>query len=152
MATTAYLRVSTGTQGPPSSCKSRSQRRRSLRLSASRLPPFTALSRQGGYAHILKGYFYTNLVGTPLCTSSRRRKTTLSQTPHPSQHTGQREWPGRRRAVGESTAALRGRRVTPVGPERPYVANQPQQIWRCSTKPKVNTQRPSPLGDSGNDT
>jgi hypothetical protein len=28
------------------------------------LPPFTALSRQGGYAHILKGYFYTNLVGT----------------------------------------------------------------------------------------
>jgi len=27
-------------------------------------PPFTALSRQGGYAHILKGYFYTNLVGT----------------------------------------------------------------------------------------
>jgi hypothetical protein len=34
------------------------------RLSASRGPPFTALSRQGGYAHILKGYFYTNLVGT----------------------------------------------------------------------------------------
>jgi hypothetical protein len=33
-------------------------------LSASRGPPFTALSRQGGYAHILKGYFYTNLVGT----------------------------------------------------------------------------------------
>jgi len=29
------------------------------------LPPFTALSRQGGYAHILKGYFYTNLGGTP---------------------------------------------------------------------------------------
>ena len=28
------------------------------------LPPFTALSRQGGYAHILKGYFYTNLGGT----------------------------------------------------------------------------------------
>ena len=27
-------------------------------------PQFTALSRQGGYAHILKGYFYTNLVGT----------------------------------------------------------------------------------------
>src|ERR1700676_4863000 len=25
------------------------------------LPPFTALSRQGGYAHTLKGYFYTNL-------------------------------------------------------------------------------------------
>jgi hypothetical protein len=35
MATTAYLRVSTGTQGPPSSCKSRSQRRPSSRLSAS---------------------------------------------------------------------------------------------------------------------
>src|ERR1700736_3238286 len=35
MATTAYLRVSTGTQGPPSSCKSRSQRRLSPRLSAS---------------------------------------------------------------------------------------------------------------------
>src|SRR5438132_12629891 len=47
-----------------SSCKSRSQRRPSPRLSASRGPPFTALSRQGGYAHILKGYFYTNLVGT----------------------------------------------------------------------------------------
>jgi hypothetical protein len=35
MATTAYLRVFTGTQGPPSSCKSRSQRRPSPRLSAS---------------------------------------------------------------------------------------------------------------------
>src|SRR4029077_11473299 len=35
MATTAYLRVSTGSQGPPSSCKSRSQRRPSPRLSAS---------------------------------------------------------------------------------------------------------------------
>jgi hypothetical protein len=35
MATTAYLRVSTGTQSPPSSCKSRSQRRPSPRLSAS---------------------------------------------------------------------------------------------------------------------
>jgi hypothetical protein len=35
IATTAYLRVSTGTQGPPSSCKSRSQRRPSPRLSAS---------------------------------------------------------------------------------------------------------------------
>src|SRR5258708_24506473 len=48
------------------SCKSRSRRRPSPRLSASRGPPFTALSRQGGYAHILKGYFCTNLVGTPL--------------------------------------------------------------------------------------
>src|SRR5580704_6876282 len=48
------------------SCKSRSQRRPSPRLSASRGPPFTALSTQGGYAHILKGYFYTNLVGTLL--------------------------------------------------------------------------------------
>ena len=28
------------------------------------LPPFTALSRQGGSAHTLKGYFYTNLGGT----------------------------------------------------------------------------------------
>jgi hypothetical protein len=28
------------------------------------LPPFTALSRQDGYAHTLKGYFYTNLGGT----------------------------------------------------------------------------------------
>jgi hypothetical protein len=35
MATTAYLRVSTGTQGPPSSCKSRSQRRPLPRFSAS---------------------------------------------------------------------------------------------------------------------
>jgi hypothetical protein len=51
-------------KGPPSSCESRSQRRPSPRLSASRGPPFIALSRQGGYAHILKGYFYTNLVGT----------------------------------------------------------------------------------------
>ena len=41
-----------------------SQRLPSPRLSASPGPPFTALSRQGGYAHILKGYFYTNLVGT----------------------------------------------------------------------------------------
>jgi hypothetical protein len=40
------------------------QRRPSPRLSGSRGPPFSALSRQGGYAHILKGYFYTNLVGT----------------------------------------------------------------------------------------
>jgi len=39
------------------SCKSRSQRRPSPRLSASRGPPFTALSRQGGYAHILKDIF-----------------------------------------------------------------------------------------------
>ena len=39
------------------SCKSRSQRRPSPRLSASRGPPFTALSRQGGYAHILKRIF-----------------------------------------------------------------------------------------------
>jgi hypothetical protein len=29
------------------------------------LPPFTALSRQGGYAHTLKGYFYANLGGDP---------------------------------------------------------------------------------------
>ena len=28
------------------------------------LPPSAALSRQGGYAHTLKGYFYTNLGGT----------------------------------------------------------------------------------------
>jgi hypothetical protein len=34
------------------------------KISASRGLPLTALSRQGGYAHILKGYFYTNLVGT----------------------------------------------------------------------------------------
>ncbi|HEX7193534.1 MAG TPA: hypothetical protein VF207_01090, partial [Chthoniobacterales bacterium] len=34
---------------------------------ASRGPPFTALSRQGGYAHILKGYFYeTPLSGREL--------------------------------------------------------------------------------------
>jgi hypothetical protein len=40
------------------------------RLSALLGPPFTALSRQGGYAHILRGYFYTNLVGTPFSDSS----------------------------------------------------------------------------------
>ena len=34
------------------------------KIVGSSLPPFTALSRQGGYAHILKGYFYTNLGGT----------------------------------------------------------------------------------------
>jgi hypothetical protein len=28
------------------------------------LPPFTALSRKGGYAHTLKGYFYINLGGS----------------------------------------------------------------------------------------
>ena len=28
------------------------------------LPPFTALSWQGVYAHTLKGYFHTNLGGT----------------------------------------------------------------------------------------
>jgi hypothetical protein len=28
------------------------------------LSPSVALSRQGGYAHTLKGYFYTNLGGT----------------------------------------------------------------------------------------
>ena len=39
------------------------------------LPPFTALSRQGGYAHTLKGYFYTNLGGTlvlPLAAAASR--------------------------------------------------------------------------------
>ena len=38
------------------------------------LPPFTALSRQGGYAHTLKlkGYFYTNLGGTLYQASLRR--------------------------------------------------------------------------------
>jgi|SRR6516164_8884006 hypothetical protein len=57
------------------SCKSRSQRRPSPRLSASLGPPFTALSRQGGYAHILKGYFYTNLVGTLLREDVHRARS-----------------------------------------------------------------------------
>ena len=35
------------------------------------LPPFTALSRQGGYAHTLKGYFYTNLGGTPVTETQK---------------------------------------------------------------------------------
>jgi hypothetical protein len=37
------------------------------------LPPFTALSTstQGGYAHTLKGYFYTNLGGTLSMRSSK---------------------------------------------------------------------------------
>ena len=34
------------------------------KIAGGSLPPFTALSRQGGYAHTLKGYFYTNLGGT----------------------------------------------------------------------------------------
>jgi hypothetical protein len=58
------------------SCKSRSQRRPSPRLSASRGPPFTVLSTQGGYAHILKGYFYTNLVGTLSKKSTTRLEGT----------------------------------------------------------------------------
>jgi hypothetical protein len=36
------------------------------------LPPYTALSRQGGYAHTLKGYFYTNLGGTLRARQLRR--------------------------------------------------------------------------------
>jgi hypothetical protein len=40
------------------------------KIVGSSLPPFTALSRQGGYAHILKGYFYTNLGGTLYGTRS----------------------------------------------------------------------------------
>src|SRR5262245_40141991 len=54
------------------SCKSRSQRRPSPRLPESLGLPFTALSRQGGYAHILKGYFYTNLVGTLMAGICKR--------------------------------------------------------------------------------
>ena len=65
MATTAYLRVSTGTQGPPSSAKAVSKAP-IAKIAGGSLPPFTALSRQGGYAHTLKGYFYTNLGGTLL--------------------------------------------------------------------------------------
>jgi hypothetical protein len=42
------------------------------------LPPFTALSRQGGYAHTLKGYFYTNLGGTLIWVLSNRTILTLS--------------------------------------------------------------------------
>jgi hypothetical protein len=36
-----------------------------------RQPPTTALSRQGGYAHTLKGYFYTNLGGTLITPANR---------------------------------------------------------------------------------
>jgi hypothetical protein len=61
MATTAYLRVSTGTQGPPQKQVSKASIAKIVGVS---LPPFTALSRQGGYAHTLKGYFYANLGGT----------------------------------------------------------------------------------------
>ena len=59
------LRVSTGTQGSAILLRkqvSKGVHRQDCRLQS--LPPFTALSRQGGYAHILKGYFYTNLCGT----------------------------------------------------------------------------------------
>ena len=62
------LRVSTflpAPKGPPSSCESSSQKVSIAKIVGFSLPPFTALSRQGGYAHILKGYFYTNLGGTP---------------------------------------------------------------------------------------
>src|SRR6516162_3780228 len=37
-------------------------------------PPFSALSKQGGYAHIRRGYFYTNLVGTPLALDIRHER------------------------------------------------------------------------------
>ena len=36
---------------------------------------FTALSRQGGYAHTLKGYFYTNLGGTLLSDNKQAKIT-----------------------------------------------------------------------------
>jgi hypothetical protein len=35
------------------------------------LPLFTSLSRQGGYAHTLKGYFYINLGGTQTRKSAK---------------------------------------------------------------------------------
>jgi hypothetical protein len=43
------------------------------------LPPFTALSRQGGYAHTLKGYFYTNLGGTLRRRHAARKSITKLQ-------------------------------------------------------------------------
>ena len=44
-------------------------------------PLFTALSRQGAYAHILKGYFYTNLVGTPKSKEESRGWLACADTP-----------------------------------------------------------------------
>src|SRR5208283_4343757 len=56
------------------------------------LPPFTALSRQGGYAHTLKGYFYTNL-GAPLCCPWQQRlqdSPTAAGVPRPDVGTKRR--------------------------------------------------------------
>ena len=47
---------------PPAKAGLKGVHRQDCRRQAA--PPFTALSRQGGYTNIVKGYFYTNLVGT----------------------------------------------------------------------------------------
>jgi hypothetical protein len=62
MATTAYLRVSTGSRSAILLQKPVSKASIAKIVCVS-LPPSVALSRQGGYAHTLKGYFYTNLGG-----------------------------------------------------------------------------------------
>jgi hypothetical protein len=64
------LRVSTGTQGSAILLRKQSQKVAIAKIVGSSLPPFTALSRQGGYAHILKGYFYTNVGGTLNATAT----------------------------------------------------------------------------------
>ena len=74
MATTAYLRVSIGTQphlflrpqGSAILLQKQVSKASIAKIVGVSLPPFTALSRQGGYAHTLKGYFYINLGGTLL--------------------------------------------------------------------------------------
>jgi hypothetical protein len=72
------------------------------------LPPFTALSRQGGYAHTIKGYFYTNLGGT-LAWASCRRGPLLVDSPTLS---FEAEEPGEIRAevrgMGGTKPRLRG--------------------------------------------
>jgi hypothetical protein len=65
MATTAYLRVSIYRHPESAILLQKHVSKASIaEIVGGSLPPFTALSRQGGYAHTIKGYFYTNLGGT----------------------------------------------------------------------------------------
>src|ERR1700758_3107892 len=71
----AYLRVSTGSQGSAILLQKQVSKASIAKIVGVSLPPFTALSRQGGYAHTLKGYFYTNLGGTLSAVAGARGPT-----------------------------------------------------------------------------
>jgi hypothetical protein len=65
MATTAYLRVSIYRHPEFAILLQKQVSKASIaKIVGGSLPPFTALSKQGGYAQTLEGYFYTNLGGT----------------------------------------------------------------------------------------